>query len=87
VDQKLDGKETRGVQRGKHEELVKDDGKVRLIKAADSGQMAYKERKENKSGCMRRKKSEKKKDFSPTDSANRCPVPIRLSPSPSSSTV
>jgi hypothetical protein len=27
----------RGVQRGKHEELAKDNGKARLIKAADSG--------------------------------------------------
>jgi hypothetical protein len=31
------GGEMRGVQRGEHEELAKDDGKVRLIKAADSG--------------------------------------------------
>ncbi len=40
-----DGKGMRGVQRGKHEELAKDDGKARLIKAADSGQMAYDKRK------------------------------------------
>jgi hypothetical protein len=31
----------RGVQRGEHEELAKDDGRARLIKAADS-EMGYK---------------------------------------------
>jgi len=46
VDQRLGrGGEMRGVQRGEHEELAKDDGKVRLIKAAGSGQMAYKKEK------------------------------------------
>jgi hypothetical protein len=38
VDQRLGrGVEMRGVQRGEHEELAEGDGKVRLLKAADSG--------------------------------------------------
>jgi uncharacterized cupin superfamily protein len=32
-----EGGEMRGVQRGEHEELAENDGKVRLIKADDSG--------------------------------------------------
>lgn len=36
-DKRLGREGMRGVQRGKHEELEKDDGKVRLIRVADSG--------------------------------------------------
>jgi hypothetical protein len=46
VDQRLGrGEEMRGVQRGEHEELAKNNGKVGLIKAVGSGQMAYKQEK------------------------------------------